>query len=137
MCIVTNEGVDIPYFGIRYPKNEHAMRLVDPIYVPSVGFVSVVDEDVDGDVGVSIPYEIFKDLLITPNVEVVPLNDNPFHILGQDARPEEYIWTMRVTRAVAEGRNVLVRIGVYVIVLIIVFWFVFISYYIFVFVFYW
>lgn len=116
MRIVDDGGLDVPYFGFHYPTNHHARRVADPFYVCPRCFVSAVDSpDVDGSVGLAVPSEMFKDYVGEVNAFglgadfafEIPDNDVPIHIPAADGEPEEYIWTLKVTRAVADGRSVL------------------------------
>ncbi|KEH17511.1 hypothetical protein MTR_0010s0320 [Medicago truncatula] len=111
MKIVDDDGADIPYYGFHHPENQHAMSLADPTYVPPQEFVSFADEDENGEFGVNIPYEMFKHLLISDNAaddsDDDPVKYDPIHIPAREGQTEEYIWPVKVTRAIAEGRNVL------------------------------
>lgn len=63
----------------------------------------------------AVPYEMFKDYVVEGNAGAfavdglfqIPDNDEPIHIPAADDEAEEYIWTLKVTRAVADGRSVL------------------------------
>lgn len=111
MRIVTDEGVDIPYFGFHSPINYHAMKVADPAFVAPVGFISVVDDpNDDGDVGMAIPFELFKDYMVVNNsVDGQPdiEGPTPMYAPADNGLPEEYIWSVNVSVAVAEGRSVL------------------------------
>lgn len=58
---------------------------------------------------------MFKDYVVEGNAGAyavdglfqIPDNDEPIHIPAADDEAEEYIWTLKVTRAVADGRSVL------------------------------
>jgi hypothetical protein len=66
----------------------------------------------------AVPYEMFKDYVVEGNAGAfavdglfqIPDNDEPIHIPAADDEAEEYIWTLKVTRAVADGRSVLVSV---------------------------
>ncbi|XP_024639800.2 uncharacterized protein [Medicago truncatula] len=120
MRIVDDRGLDIPYFGFHYPINHHVRRVADPSYVSPKSFISVVDSpNDDGEVGLPIPFEMFGEFVAVEDVGheagntvvngpyQIPENDEPVHIPAVDGEPEEYIWTLKVTQAVADGRSVM------------------------------
>jgi len=61
---------------------------------------------------------MFKDYVVEGNAGAfvvddlfhIPNNDELIHIPAADGEAEEYIWTLKVTRAVADGRSVLVSV---------------------------
>jgi len=74
-----------------------------------------------GEVGLAIPYEMFKDYVVEHNagdiagdvLVQIPENDDLIHIPSGDGEAGEYIWTLRVTQSVADGRSVLVSVSLY------------------------
>jgi len=125
MRIVDDDGLDIPYFGFHYLTNHHARKVADPCYVSPKSFISVVNSpNEEGEIGLAIPFEMFKDYVAVSNIGDVeegvavdgqfqiPENDEPVHIPTTDGKPEEYIWTLKVTQAVVDGRSVLVSVSI-------------------------
>jgi hypothetical protein len=112
MRIVDEHGEDIPYYGTHYPTNHHAMKVVDPNYVPPIEFLSLMEppSSNDGQVSTAMPYELFKDNLQgVEEVEIFEINDEPVYVDGEDGQPEEYLWTMKATQNIVNGISVMVR----------------------------
>lgn len=71
--------------------------------------------DEDGEVGLAIPFEMFKEYVVVQdagNVAGVAALDEPLHIPAADGEPEEYVWTLKVTQAIVDGRSVLVSFSI-------------------------
>ncbi|RHN40640.1 putative transcription factor B3-Domain family [Medicago truncatula] len=92
MRIVDDAGLDVTYYGFHFPTNHHARK----------------------EVGLAIPAEMFNNMVVDNGGNVVvearlniPNLDLPIHIPGGDGVAEEYIWTLKVTQPVADGRSVL------------------------------
>ncbi|RHN38518.1 putative transcription factor B3-Domain family [Medicago truncatula] len=119
MRIVDDAGLDVTYYGFHFPTNHHARKVADPFYYPPspppLSFISAVQSrNEDEEVGLAIPAEMFNTMVVDNggNVAVearlnIPNPDLPIHIPGGDGVAEEYIWTLKVTQPIADGRSVL------------------------------
>jgi hypothetical protein len=117
MRIVDDQGEDIPWFGAHHPENYHAMKLADPSFVVPIGFKSLVEPGQnDEETTMALPYELFKDRTIRQAQEEAisgffEIGHEPIHVTAGDGKPEEYIWTIKVTKSVAEGKSVMVTLN--------------------------
>jgi len=116
MRIVDDEGQDIPWFGAHHPENYHEMKLADPTFVVPICFIFVVEPGQnEGETTMALPYELFKDCMRQAEEEAIAgfyeIGDEPIHVTGGNGKPEEYIRTIKVTKAIAEGKSVMVSLN--------------------------
>lgn len=117
MRIVDDEGQDIPWFGAHHPTNYHAMKLADPSFVVPIGFKSLVEPGKnEGETSMPLPYDLFNDRIRQAQEDQAvagffEIGNEPIHVAAGNGKPEEYIWTIKVTKSVAEGKSVMVSLN--------------------------